>query len=414
VQVWTAIKNHYFTTGCLLLCLGFPLFGVTPAFMSIGTVVCTLAFFHGNIADNLKKLTSLPVLLFIILWVWILIGGLYSTDTKRWWDICSRKLPLLLLPLGFASVSLTKKQVWGILLFFNGVITFFAIASTIYYFNHFEAINASLIESKAVPVWPVEDGISHIYFGVLMSFSIVNCLYFTLTEKQPVLFNRDRILFCGLGLLNFVIIHLLSARTGLVALYGGLGVLILYTVWQYRRVKMVWLTLVILPLIPVIAYAALPSFRNKIINSVKDIEINRSGGDINHRSFSMRLEAWKTGIDIIEQHPVTGMGPGDLYREMHAQYDRNQTILWHENRVMPHNQFIENGVQLGLLYVLLLLIVVFWPLLHYKQTNPLQWCVSALFFFAMCFESLLERQIGVTAFPLVVFLTGYLGSNKNL
>lgn len=380
--------------------------------MSAGTIICALGLFNGNTKANLKKLASPPTLLFIILWVWILIGGLYSADTKNWWNICSRKLPLLLLPVGFASVSLTKKQVWGVLLFFNAVITVFSVASTLYYFNHFDAINASLIESKSVPVWPVKKGISHIYFGVLMSFSIVNSLYFLLNEKQTVVFTRDRLVFGSLGLLNFVIIHLLSARTGLVALYGGLGVLALHTVWQYRRIKMVWLALIILPLIPVIAYAVLPSFRNKIINSVTDIQINRAGGDINHRSFSMRVEAWKTGIDIIEEHPLTGVGPGDLSREMAVQYDENQSVLWPENRVMPHNQFIENGVQLGLPYILFLLLVVWWPLIKWKQTHPLQWAVSALFFFAMCFESVLERQIGVTLFPFAMFLTGYLGAKQ--
>lgn len=412
MQLWTVIRNKYFITGCLLICLGFPLFEVSPAFMSAGTIICALGLFNGNTGTNLKKLASPPALLFIILWVWILIGGLYSADTKNWWSICSRKLPLLLLPVGFASVSLTKKQVWGVLLFFNAVITVFSVASTLYYFSHFDAINASLIESKSVPVWPVKKGISHIYFGVLMSFSIVNSLYFLLNEKQTVVFTRDRLVFGSLGLLNFVIIHLLSARTGLVALYGGLGVLVLHTVWQYRRIKMVWLALIILPLIPVIAYAVLPSFRNKIINSVTDIQINRSGGDINHRSFSMRVEAWKTGIDIIENHPLTGVGPGDLSHEMAVQYDKNQSVLWPENRVMPHNQFIENGVQLGLPYILFLLLVVWWPLIKWKQTHPLQWAVSALFFFAMCFESILERQIGVTLFPFALFLTGYLGGRQ--
>lgn len=382
--------------------------------MSAGTILCAIPLlFEGKITQNFKKLLSPPALLFILLWVWLLAGGLYSADTKKWWDVCTRKLPLLLLPLGMATIApLTKKQVWTVFLFFNAVITLFSIASALYYFNHAEAINASLIESKSVPVWPVGNGISHIYFGVLMSFSIINCFYFALKEKAPVVFGRDRLLFASVGILNFIIIHLLSARTGLVALYGGLGILVLHTVWQYRGKKLVWLSLIALPLLPVVAYYTVPSFQNKIINSVRDVQINRDGGDINHRSFSMRLEAWKNGLSIMQQHPLTGVGTGDLDAEMALQYEKRNTVLWPENRVMPHNQFIENAVQLGIPYVLLLLTTVLWPFIKRKHTNALQRAAAAMFFFAMCFESVLERQIGVTLFPLVYFLAGYLPGDE--
>ncbi|KAB2918297.1 MAG: O-antigen ligase family protein [Bacteroidetes bacterium] len=408
------LKNHYFFFGCILVCLGFPLFEITPAFMSIGTVLCSTALlFDGKLIDNLKKLLSPPVLLFILLWVLLLVGGLYSEDKVKWWSICSRKLPLLLLPLGFTSARpLTKKQVWWVFFVFNAIITFFSIASTINYLQNAAAINASMIESKSVPVWPVGNGISHIYFGVLMSFGIISCLFFALKETQTVIFSRDRIVFGVLGILNFIIIHILSARTGLVALYGGLGILAVTTVWQYRRKKIVWLALLALPLLPTVAYLTVPTFKNKIINSVRDVQINRDGGDINHRSFSMRLEAWKTGGGLIAQHPLTGVGPGDMDAKMAAQYVRNNTVLWPENRVMPHNQFIENSVQMGLIYALLLLVVVLWPFIKLKRSNTLQWAIAAMFFFAMCFESVLERQIGVTLFPLVYFLSGYLPKNE--
>lgn len=400
--------------GCFLISLGFPLFEITPFFLSAGTVLCALALFEGSIVANLKKLTKAPALLFLILWVWMTASGLYTDDMGRWGDRISRKLSLVLLPIGMVSVSaLSKKQVWTIFFFFNCVITVFALGSALNYFQNFEAINASMIESKSVPVWPIGKGISHIYFGVLMSFSIINSAYFALHQKTPLLLNKDRLLMGGLAVLNIIIIHMLSARTGLVALYGGLGVLVLHWVWQRRKNKIVWLSLIALPLLPVVAYFAVPSFQNKIINSVRDVQINRDGGDINHRSFSMRLEAWTMGIHLIKDHPVLGVGVGDLEDEMAAEYDRSNSVLWQENRVMPHNQFIENAVQMGLPYSLFLLFVVFYPLIRFRKTSPLLWACAALFFFAMCFESILERQIGVALFPFVYFLGFFLTSKEN-
>lgn len=413
MQLLASIKKYYFVVGCLLICLGFPLFEITPAFLSIGTVICALAVFEGSILQNLKKLLSPPALLFIVLWLWLLASGLYSDDVGRWGDRVSRKLTLILLPLGMVSVSsLTKKQVWFIFFFFNCVISFFAVASAINYFQNFEAINASMIESKSVPVWPIKAGISHIYFGVLTSFCIVNSVFFFLNEKTKVIFKKDRAVMGILALLNIVIIHMLSARTGLVAVYGGLGILVLHWVWQHRKKKVVWLLLIALPLLPVAAYYTVPSFQNKIKNSVRDIEINRDGGDINHRSFSMRLEAWKMGLNVIKANPVIGVGAGDLDAEMQAEYDRTNSVLWTENRVLPHNQFIENAVQMGIPYSLFLLFVVFYPLIKYKKTSPLLWACTFMFFFAMSFESILERQIGVALFPFVYFLGWMLPSKS--
>lgn len=390
--------------------------------MSIGTVMCACALlFEGNILANLKKIITPPTLLFVLLWLWLLASGLYSEDTKTWWSISSRKMTLLLLPIGMGIYNrMTRKQLWGVLFFFHAVITFFSVASSINYILHYKEINYCLLASKSVPVWPNTDcnmpegiGITHIYFGVLMSFAIITAVYYLLKEKEVIFFRWERKLMAGLVGLNFILIHLLSARTGLVALYGGLGLLALNAVWKYRKKTWVWLLLAALPLAPIAAYWLVPSFQNKMTNTVRDLEIRKQGGDINHRSFLMRLEAWNTGLDIIKEHPLTGVGAGDLDAEMAARYDKNNSPLWKENRVMPHNQFIENAVQMGLGYVVLLLITIFWPLLNYKRTNPLQWALAFMFFFAMCFESTLERQIGVTLFPFAVFLAGYFRNFKS-
>lgn len=382
---------------------------MTQFFLSVGTILCSIALLlEGNIKQSLKKLAQPPALLFIILWLWMFATGLYSDDVARWSNITTRKLTLLLLPIGMASVTLSKKQVWGIFLFLSAIITFFAMASTIHYFNNFNEINASLIESKSVPVWPAGKGISHIYFGIISSFVIISSAFFVIKEKTPVLFAKDRWLFGGIALLNFIIIHLLSARTGLVALYGGLGVLLLHIVWQHRKKKIVWLSLLLLPLLPVAAFYIVPSFQNKMLNTVRDLEINRDGGDINYRSFSMRLEAWKNGIAIIKEHPIAGVGVGDLDNAMYAKYIERKTVLWKENQVMPHNQFIENAVQMGIIYSLFLLYVILYPIIKHKKTSPLLWAAAIMFIGAMCFESVLERQMGVTLFPFVYFLCSFL------
>lgn len=382
---------------------------MTQFFLSVGTILCSIALLlEGNIKQSLKKLAQPPALLFIILWLWMFATGLYSDDVARWSNITTRKLTLLLLPIGMASVTLSKKQVWGIFLFLSAIITFFATASTIHYFNNFNEINASLIESKSVPVWPAGKGISHIYFGIISSFVIISSAFFVIKEKTPVLFAKDRWLFGGIALLNFIIIHLLSARTGLVALYGGLGVLLLHIVWQNRKKKIVWLSLLLLPLLPVAAFYIVPSFQNKMLNTVRDLEINRDGGDINYRSFSMRLEAWKNGISIIKEHPIAGVGVGDLDNAMYAKYIERKTVLWKENQVMPHNQFIENAVQMGIIYSLFLLYVILYPIIKHKKTSPLLWAAAIMFIGAMCFESILERQMGVTLFPFVYFLCSFL------
>ena len=62
----------------------------------------------------------------------------------------------------------------------------------------------------------------------------------------------------------------------------------------------------------------------------------------------MRLEAWKTASAAIAQHPLTGVGPGDVNIAMQAQYEAEGSVLWEENRIPPHNQFLENMLASGI------------------------------------------------------------------
>lgn len=80
----------------------------------------------------------------------------------------------------------------------------------------------------------------------------------------------------------------------------------------------------------------------------------------------------------------------------------DDTILYPENRVGPHNQFLELSLAYGLVGgVLLLLIAVL--LIFLTRNNPATIAITAIFIISFMLESVLERQQGILVFCLVIF-----------
>jgi O-antigen ligase len=174
--------------------------------------------------------------------------------------------------------------------------------------------------------------------------------------------------------------------------------------WKERRKIISWVLLLAI-VFPVISYITLPSFRNKIANTSEDIKATEKGGeDVNFKSMGMRKEAWKTAIEIIQSHPFIGVGSGNVESAMSKQYEKNQSLLITENRIGPHNQFLEFGIKNGLIGILLLLSLFIYLLVKGLRTQNLPLLATlALFSISFMLESVLERQHGIIIFALAFF-----------
>lgn len=410
----TALKNISWPaalaqSGNLLLVVGLFIAEITPLPLSLSVFFIFIAacITRGSFLQTLR----VPLLVSCMLvWVFVLMSGLYSENVQRWSDLLVRKLPILLLPFALLSFQQQRLRTRWYLRLFVYLTSALAVMSLLQLIMNYDRYAEGIIHSKQIPVWPEGNGISHIYFSVFQSFSVLACIYFFIPQPEFPIRKRSRHLFLALGIFNFIGLHILSSRTGLVALYASLGIAGTYFMLQKGKIKWLLSGILLLILLPVIAYFSLGTFRDRVQNTVTDLRILQAGEDINHRSFAMRMEASKNGLAIIADHWLLGVGAGDLDSAMKEKYVERNTVLMPGNRIMPHNEFIETWVGSGLLGFLSLLGVFVFTWIRKKYVQHfLMLSFSVLLFFSFLAESMLERQIGITFFvwgyTLLVSLT---------
>lgn len=336
---------------------------------------------------------------YIPLWILLLLqlideplhgGGLPDVKMLGHW------LPLVLIPLSIRGIP-NNHALWrsGFLLV-SLVFGYFAVGSSVNYFFNKEEINSLLLQSKHVPL---TTGMHHIYFGLYLAALIWVSIFFAGASKN----GRSIWLLTGTVLL--ICLHVLSSRTGLLGLYASMAAIGLYYLRRNKSVfKLKWLLPAII--LPVLAFAAIPSLRYKWLNSVEDLRaLNEGGKELNFKSFGMRVESWKAGIAAIGAKPWIGSGNGSYKQKIQLSYTEINTPLIPENRIEPHNQFIESWVRQGALSFLSLLVLFALPFkFGNKQSGIPGLPIWILFVFAFVLESVLQRQMGVLLFSSFYYL----------
>jgi len=131
-------------------------------------------------------------------------------------------------------------------------------------------------------------------------------------------------------------------------------------------------------------------------------ESNKKSNNPNNQTINQRLEFWKIGQKMFLEKSVFGHGPGGIKNSFKNHYNSNPTLLKKENRLLAHNQFITQAVNLGGLgFCLWLAILIFIFLKVKKEIIPLFISYAILMFFAFISDDMLEVQAGVTIFSFL-------------
>jgi O-antigen ligase len=155
-------------------------------------------------------------------------------------------------------------------------------------------------------------------------------------------------------------------------------------------------------------YNLFPSIQNRIYNSIIDANQFYEGNDLSNWSLARRLAAWQTTWHVIMEKPILGVGAGAVKKALQLQYNKEPFIIKPENRVMPHNQFLETWISLGLVGLANLILILYFFILYIRNAfndkiRDVSNSYLRLSFFIACIsamlvESILERQIGVSFF----------------
>lgn len=305
------------------------------------------------------------------------------------------RIPLLFLPLVWLSKPRFSVRFAMYAVLFAGLLhTWVCGASVIHYFTHFRFLNQMVLESKPLPLF---SAVYHIEFSLLLAvICLLQISYLRITDQ-----GWQRLLMLLTLSVNLISLHILSARTGIIAFWFGVPFMfkeITFPSWFQDKGKWWLLT------VPLLLVLSVPSLRNRMINTLEDLTAVSKNQNLSDKSFGRRWESWKIAVDVIKDNPLTGVGFSGVENALQKGFERKQTYLHVTDRIQPHNQFLQLGMQSGVVTVILFLVMLSLMVRNYlTKPNYTGLAVISALMVSMMFESYLERQSGVAVFIVALF-----------
>ncbi len=351
------------------------------------------------------------MLVFVLYYLSSLISLLYSYNQSEAIRKLVLKLPVLFFPLILISMKLCSAGIKSRMSQgFQIAVYIPAVVSVYNYFLNKKLFDQLILESKPLPV-EFGYGIYHIQFSILLAASVLIGVYLHLKRRQYLYTGISVWMNAILTLINLVFIHILSARTGLLALYAGLAVLA-FTEGSRLSLKLKLAGLIAAIALPALMLTFSTSLQNRLSNTIVDLKVVWEGKNANDYSFAMRVQAWKNASEVIGNNPVGGVGIGDADSVLKQNFAVSNPAIEINNRKNPHFQLLETAVQSGLISALLFLAIPF-IIVFGKKGTALASSMAIMFLLASCFESILERQASVIAFSTLLAFALTFEKEKN-
>jgi hypothetical protein len=148
--------------------------------------------------------------------------------------------------------------------------------------------------------------------------------------------------------------------------------------------------------IPSVVYAQ-GGIKSRLARITMELQKHLEGADPNGSTIQQRIEYWRTGKDIINAHPIFGVGVGDVQDKFNAQYEINNSRLYPENRLHSHQQFMTIWIASGVFGLAILLLSTLLSLkVAFRKKSVLLYLFIVIITFSYFFEDTLETQVGVT------------------
>jgi hypothetical protein len=127
--------------------------------------------------------------------------------------------------------------------------------------------------------------------------------------------------------------------------------------------------------------------------------------DPNGHSLLQRIEYWRTGVNIFFNHPIIGVGTGDVQDAFDQQYTADNSALVEQYRHRAHNTYLTFLITFGPIG-LVLLMWLFYAFLkvNFAQKRWIAFLFLGVISFSFFVEDTIETQTGVCLFALFISL----------
>lgn len=322
----------------------------------------------------------------ILLFAIPLVTVFWSDDSSQWMRSVQVKLPLLLMPFGIPLLRMLDHKTKRLLLF---VLCAFILVSSFYsYWHYFSSpgMTEAYLRAKVLPVAMSND---HVRYAWLLVIGYAWLLHELVRGRMS---RNLRVAGYVFLLYLAIFIHVLAAKTGLLGFYMVTAIAILGIVPARSKA----LSMAVFIAIPLVSWFLLPSFQNRVKFVIWDFQNYSKGSYVEGLSDAPRILSFQAGKDIIGQHPLAGVGSGDVLDETWKWYDVNAAYLKGYERLLPSNEVLMYGCAAGLPAAIVCLSVFLIPFFIRDLRGNMLWLSFHLISFAgFMYEIGLEVQHGV-------------------
>ncbi|PKP23828.1 MAG: hypothetical protein CVU06_06270 [Bacteroidetes bacterium HGW-Bacteroidetes-22] len=400
----------------VILALVIPLHGLISSIISIvlfaGVLICVLLF--GLRLPFKPQFSLICLILFSLFYLAHIVGVFYSCNMSFALFDLQVKLSLIAFPVVFFLISA----------FFPGALnpgrTLIAFATGVVIGSLIMIISA--VVSYSATGNPGEfyssllsDAFHPTYYALYVVMAMISVTWCWLHDCCK-LSSRNTILYAISWIWLFIFLVLLSSKAGLISLAIPV-IYMLYVLHQKTR-----------SLIPMIGFSAFfaliftasfylfPISFGRFAVVAKTIEtVTPDKGNASESTFQ-RIMLWKSAMRILREHPLGGVGTGDVKQAFLEDYTLTGNTAGQEANLNAHNQYLQTSVALGLTGLLILVLTFLFPFIMAFRKGAWEYGAFLLLVaFNLLFESMLERQAGVMfyAFFNMVLFTALNGEVVN-
>ena len=333
-----------------------------------------------------------------LLYVYYLIGILWSENYDYGWFDLEVKFSLFLFPLIFATTdksSLNSKYRQNVLwAFVISCLTGMLILCINAFYRY------SLYHIRDVFFYGgFCDSFHASYLAMYLVFATSIVAWF-LMDKSVVFSSLLRYLLFGLILFFLVMVFLLNSRAGILGLFLLIILVTLFLAFSRKKWSQSILFFIAGSSILFITYQLFPSAAEHFSNTSIVVDPRNKKVSVHqNESNSLRILSWKASLQVILENPLVGVGTGDVKDALMEQYKKNGSTIPLHLKLNAHNQYLQTFATLGILGLFLLLLLLFQSaILSFRYKDYLYFAFLVLVAFNLLVESMLEQQAGVIFF----------------
>ncbi|MEY3450787.1 MAG: hypothetical protein RL711_612 [Bacteroidota bacterium] len=364
---------------CLLL-LVMSLFAPLQ-FTGLGIIVLAIAwFFSSTPAAKISYFkNNYYQYLFFALYVWYIVGLLYTQNLSYGGALIETMLSLFAFPLIFSSLPTFRRNVVDLVLDFYVYCAFlmavFCLGKAYYHYAACADIDLLYYHKLAKNV-----DFSAIYLSLYVAMAYFIVLLQWLPKAIAGSLKSKMLTLALLGFF-FLFLILLSSKMIIACVTALTMVLVFIRILPHKAsLKSILISMAILiGVIAVIANLKVTRqrFQNVELKAFKytDVDVNGLTG---------RIAMWTCAKDVIKNHWWLGVGTGDIDDALIAEYhikDFRVGYFWKYN---AHNQYIQTLLGQGLIGLCLLLALFVIPFIHGWQKRDYLYLSFCILFFSLC------------------------------